>query len=242
MLCFCFVISLFFSTTLSYSYSSLFQSVGQYNNLPNIYGKDSLFAFSGLDGKSNEEFNFVATFTEQEYGLTFHTNTERNLTLIPDFTKASNVSVLVATGDVLLVTRDNQTFLLGLAFSAWHTLVGMTESDSLVSVELEDSEWDSDEGCWITEDSFVGGIALANYTQESGIVTISVSFGMDKDEACTRALVGLKQDFTDTVEARLAIYQDVPELDDPGKDRLLKKCISVMKVKPQCLNCSFLFR
>ncbi|GEM_PF-5542412 len=74
------------------------------SNIPNIYGKGTIFAFSGLDGLTNVASEFVATFTDEPYGLVFHTPTQRILNVtLPDTTDSKTA---VATGDVLWVTHN----------------------------------------------------------------------------------------------------------------------------------------
>ncbi|KAH3761998.1 FAD-dependent oxidoreductase [Pelomyxa schiedti] len=201
-------------------------SVG-YANVPDVYGGGELFAFSGLDGESNEAHDFVGAFSSTAYGVDFAYVTAPTAVSFGMSTgQLADSDVVVATGDVLyVIDGTTQQDLLGLAFSAWHTLTGFVSGS--VSVALESSSWHSDLGCWIVSDLLrTESIALTNTSQG----TIGVAYGRSVSEACDRATEGAGGDFSEVMDARLSSFSVLPQLSDPGKDRLLKKCFSVMKV------------
>ena len=58
----------------------------------------------------------------------------------------------------------------------------------------------------------------------------ALSYGKSVAQARQRAEAGMELEVGDEVSKRLAAYRNVPALKSPERDRLLKKCFSVMKV------------
>ncbi|MGG1550164.1 amylo-alpha-1,6-glucosidase [Paenibacillus ferrarius] len=203
--------------------------------MPNIWGEGALFAFSGLDGETDTQSQFVATAGVDGYDLLIHTPTRRLLKLRP----ADIGEVLIATGDVLLADTAGGEIMM--TYAAWHTLIGRLPENRSASVEFVD---DGDahkaelivrmEPCsdgstlTITEDCTNGDVIVLLLAADER--TWSLAFGKHATEATNRAISAIRLDWQQVVEDRLSVYNKLPELSDPARARLLKKCLSVMKV------------
>lgn len=185
-------------------------------NPPNLWGEGAIFAFSGLDGQTNTESQFVATFAAEPCSLLIHTPRRRVLTI----TLPESGPVIVATGDVLVV--DTPAGELALTFSDWHTIVGTIPSGTQLSVAFEDEAATGP----VSVDTANNDV-LSLYREGQ---RLALAYGTSATEASIRAKVGLTVDLTETIQDRLALLANLPQLDWPERDRLLKKCVSVMKV------------
>ena len=191
-------------------------------NMPDIWGEGAIFAFSGIDGDTDTSSGFTATCAADEYGLLFHTPRRRLL----DIRVEGRRNVRIATGDVLVVDLADEEPLI-VTYGAWHTLIGEAPEGVHLRLGFEDgSEADWRKPFWITEDSNNRDV-LALIVRAG---RFALSYGRDVDEARWRAASALEMSLPDEVSKRLAVYGRLPELQPPARDRLLKKCLSVMKV------------
>jgi len=195
--------------------------LSDYDHLPDVWGEGALFGLSGLDGDTNTESGFVASYAERPYGLLFHTPRRRRL----DITLPAEGTVRVATGDVLGVTTTHGDLLV--AFQGWHTLVGCVPPGTRVTLREENGAEAERRGqLWVSVDDEHGD-ALAVAERED---RFALGYGRDAGEACERAAAGLEADLGRTVTDRLAYLRNVDRLEVPMPDRLLHKAVSVMKV------------
>jgi hypothetical protein len=206
-----------------------------WTNMPDMWGEGALFAFSGLDGETDTRSQFVASVGSVGYDLLIHTPSRRLLKLrITDFGK-----VRIATGDVLISETDRGEMML--TYAAWHTLIGHLPEDGDVALAFVDdglenrhgmrlrTEVRSDGGkLTITEDAGNGDVIALLLAADERSWTLA--FGMNSAEATDRAVDALRLDRYLEAEERLSVYANLPELRDPSRARLLKKCLSVMKV------------
>ena len=191
------------------------------NNLPDIWGEGALFAFSGMDGETNVSSGFVAAFARERYGLLFQTPRRRLL----DITLHHEGTTRIATGDVLAVETLQGDLVV--TFSHWHTLISFTPDDTRLQLSLEGGPvalWQNP--FWVSEAEENRDV-LALVEQEG---RFALSYGQSVSQARQRARAGLEVEVADEVAKRLAIYDKTPALESTEEDRLLKKCVSVMKV------------
>lgn len=207
----------------------------RWTNMPDIWGEGALFAFSGLDGATDTRSQFVAAAGSTGYDLLIHTSARRLLKLrTSDFGK-----VRIATGDVLL--SDTAKGEIMMTYAAWHTLIGHLPEEGEAALEFVDdgvaitseliqrNEIRSDGGkLTITEDVGTGDV-IALLVAADGR-SWALAFGTHSAEAIDRAAEAIQLDRHQVAEERLAVYTKLPELKDPARARLLKKCVSVMKV------------
>jgi glycogen debranching enzyme len=200
---------------------SLSHLLSGYQNLPDVWGEGALFAFSGIDGETNTSSGFVATYARDKYGLLFHTPRRRRL----DIALAEGGTPRIALGDVYAAEASSGALVV--AFSAWHTLVGALPRDAHLRLRFEDgadAEWW--EPFWVSQDA-QNHDALILVKRDG---RFALAYGRSIDKASRRTEAGLELDPLDEAARRLAFYRDVPALESPATDRLLKKCLSVMKV------------
>ena len=67
-------------------------------HLPDLWKEGALFAFSGYDGQTDSNSQFVATVGAKEISLLFHTPKRRWL----QFDVPHSGEIRIATGDVML--------------------------------------------------------------------------------------------------------------------------------------------
>ena len=196
--------------------------LASYGTLPDIWGEGALFAFSGIDGETQSRSGFVLTFGPRMFSLLIHTPARR----VVDIRLVQPGVVRAATSDLLMV--DTPAGELVLAFAAWHTLVGALPTGAQAALQFEDTPVPGgDVGEYWVSDDAEHGDALVMLTRQGRFV---LAYGRTAEEAENRAETGLFRDLKRVVDERLAFYEKLPRLLFPAKDRLLKKCASVMKV------------
>lgn len=193
----------------------------EYRNMPDKWGEGAIFAYSGMDGPTDSQSGFVATFVESKFDLLIHTSEKRYFRIKP---KNEGV-VRIATGDVVSVETQKGDLLY--TYSEWHTLVGMYPNDVKLSLE-------SAEGKLFP---IVNGLttSIDESSQETLVLMerdgkFSLSYGSTLQEAMNRSQVGIEEDVRSIVKQRLYPFKTIPEMSSNEKSRLLKKCFSVMKV------------
>ena len=205
--------------------SALLESSTQ--NLPDIWGEGALLAFSGMDGATQSASDFVGSLGSEMGTILFHTPKRRVFRL----KLTSPVRPRIVTGDVLGLETARGDCLL--TYAAWHSLVGHLPVGSTVDLEMEsgqparpnDSAGGSTER-WITEDAQAPDSLVL---MQSGR-RIALSYGRTVEQALRRAERSLTRNIHRTADSRLCAYSLLPALRDPERDRLLKKCLSVMRV------------
>ena len=190
--------------------------IKQNQNLPDIWGEGLLFAFSGLDGPTQSASGFTLTAHNRPYSFLIHTPKRHILEIVVE----EIGYVLAATSDVLAVQFDDD--LLLITFSAWHSVVGFLPS--YIDLRLVDKT----RGCSRT---------ISGASQKEGVLKIEfrgnrfcLSYGDDVQIAQERALAGLDMDAEAIAETNLMKYSNLPTLNNDKHDRLMKKCLSVMRV------------
>lgn len=197
------------------------ETLAKYGTFPDIWGEGALFAFSGVDGETQSRTGFVLTFGPRQFSLLVHTPARR----VVDIRLAQPGSVRAATGDVLVV--ESPAGELVLSFAAWHTVVGTLPAGAQASLQFEDTPVPGEAGEYWVSDDAEHGDALVLLVRQG---RIALAYGHTAEEAENRAENGLFRDLKQVVDDRLAFYTALPRLLFPAKDRLLKKCASVMKV------------
>jgi hypothetical protein len=193
----------------------------RYVGLPDVYGEGALFAFSGLDGPTCAMDAWTATLTERRFGLLIHT--PRRAVLKIEVPSPSRVRLV--TGDAVIAESINGPLVL--AYSDGQTLVGCCPRDASVHLEMEgptDAAGNSDETL-LKDLGNQNGLLLRRSGERFAVV-----YGRADGELKERAARALDLDPIGTAEERLRFLAGVPSLTDPNRDRLLKKCFSVMKV------------
>lgn len=175
--------------------------------LPDVWGEGALFAFSGMDGQTNEKASFVASLGADN-DLIFHLSDRRIL----KFHVSGPVVPQIILNDLLILDCDAGRIVV--AWSDWHTVVGQCPSNVKITLTAINDEKSSDE------------VILHRYKEQ-----FAVSFGKKLQEAELRTQTGLNLNVDEIVASRLNVYE---KIDDPSLDKdarkLRLKCFSVMKV------------
>ncbi|HNT76127.1 MAG TPA: trehalase family glycosidase [Anaerolineae bacterium] len=214
------------------------------DHFPNLWGEGALFAFSGMDGPTDTLSQFVATFAAERYGLLIHTPRRRLL----DVTLAEDGDVRIAAGDVLAV--DTPRGALVIAYAAWHTLVGALPEGARVGLRFEDEDFTAETQRTQRTDKSVESVQSVDENYGNALVLrvsgdrFALAYGCTVDQAEARAAEGLRADVGQCVKDRLRLYAsfstDSTDLNGflsvesvqsvENYARLLKKCVSVMRV------------
>ncbi|CAH1222601.1 hypothetical protein PAECIP111891_05377 [Paenibacillus allorhizoplanae] len=206
-----------------------------WTNMPDIWGEGALFAFSGLDGETDTRSQFVATVGSAGYDLLIHTPERRLLTLrTADFGK-----VRIATGDVLISETDRGEMMM--MYAAWHTLIGHLPEDGDVALAFVDDGLENTNGLTMRTEilSDGGQLTITEDVGKGDVIALllaaderswTLAFGTNAAEATDRAVDALLLDRHQVMRERLNLYARLPVVRDPERARLLKKCLSVMKV------------
>ncbi|NLG28939.1 MAG: hypothetical protein GX557_13585 [Chloroflexi bacterium] len=197
------------------------QVLAHCGHLPDVWGEGALFAFSGLDGPTDTLSGWVGTYAHEPYGLLFHTPRRRCL----DLTCAGDTQPRVCTGDVLGV--DTPAGALLVAYSAWHTLVGLVPAGARLTLRMEAGPAAEErDGMQVSIDpQGRDAVALARADRR-----LALAYGRSAAEAACRAREGLASDACAVASQRLAPYRSLPRLAEPRWDRLLRKAASVLRV------------
>jgi len=186
-----------------------------------------LFASSGFDGPTDSTARFVATVTGRastsgrtELKLDFHPATARAVTIA--LTDPAEFDV--AVGD-LIAARVGQSRLI-LTFAAWHTMVIEVSEDAGVTF-IDDTGTPHPIDGPTTEHDDAGNDAVCVNRLGRRVV---VAYGRSIDEAHARCAAGRDADIDKLSRDRLRWYEIIPAPADDRDAKLLRKCVSVMRV------------
>jgi len=191
-----------------------------------------LFGFSGMDGATDEEADFVGVATGAGYSLKFcGLKTQRTLILKAP---SENNTVNVATGDVLVVQNHERVLGNGLVTMAWASagvLIGAVPPGSEVSLDKAQI-WNHSGPAGVTCDVHEAKEDTLAFCSSPS--TLQTSWALARSAIGTEDAVKLAQSAIgnmqlDAVVAdRLFSYQALPQV---GKyQMMLAKSLSVMRV------------
>jgi hypothetical protein len=202
-------------------------------NPPDVWGEGGLFASSGMDGATVTASGAVASLWSPAFDLLLHLQQPHRLRL-----RASRGAVArVVTGDTLAVRTVEGALVV--VWAAWHTLVGEVPPD--VQVQLA-----PDDRAPVTGWGLAYGKLPHQHVALARTVggRFAVGFGTSEGEAQIRAQAGLRHDPWQVAAQRMRALRDLRARADDrftggtslvapwttGQERLLNKCLSVMRV------------
>ena len=193
------------------------------SSLPDIWAEGIIFGFSGFDGVTDAGSGFVATVGDRRWSLLFHTSQKRKL-LVEAHTEGE---VVAATNDLLAADFGTCGELV-MVWTAWHTLGGVLPDKAEASCGFLGRGFEAacEDSPIILPDGEAGGCTALMVRGSR----FSFSYGTSEAGAVERAKKGLEGDLKSEIAGKTAFFLNLPTLSDPGRDRLLKKCASVMKV------------
>ncbi|MDO9541792.1 MAG: hypothetical protein Q7J98_05660 [Kiritimatiellia bacterium] len=195
-------------------------------NLPNIWKEGLLFAFSGLDGKTDWYHPFVASTLPSPGALLFHTNPQRKIIFSGKKPKNRNEDIIAS--DLIFFSQP----LLSFLFLDKDTLIGQVHP-SLIPMVYS--------GKGIREKREKNSIfqsAPRSYTvlllkKNQKMTKFAYAFDSKNiKNALSKAGKGLKVGFTSEKRKKLAFFKKSPKLKFPRSilERTYSKALSVLKV------------
>jgi glycogen debranching enzyme len=174
-----------------------------------------------MDGETSVSSGFVATFGREPYNLLFHLPKRRLLEIHLSLPSQPRL----VTHDVVALQGEIGDLLM--AYSAWHTLVGVLPFATEMRLRCEDGMRSYfHRPCWVSQDEDHGDVVVLNRREDRFVL----AYGTSLEEALARVEAGIQLDVTEVARERLATYHKLPNLSSPEKNRLLKKAWSVMRV------------
>ncbi len=179
--------------------------------LHNQYGYGQLFCFSGLDGETSRNDDFVGMFLSEPITIRFHFDSTVTLKLPLD----ENAVFNAVTGDVLV----GNDFLVG--FINRRTIVGKSAKKPIVLTEASSEREQIGNTEKIKTD--FGGVFYLTVEEKDGWYYFNFSYGVqDFSIWLDESLDGLK-------EKRLAYFAALPVCKEEKYEGLYYKCLSINK-------------
>lgn len=194
-------------------------NIKYYETLPDVWSEGALFAYSGVDGPTCTASGFVATLLEKPFGLLIHTPMRRMIRFL--LKGSGNTDCLL--GDMAAIVTSLGNF--GLAYSEWHTIIGIFPEQAEVSVVREFGLWETMDGTAISVDEDTHDAVVLKAVGSR----LAICYGDCLEQAMGRLDDALKLDFETVAIERMKFTGTVMGLTDKYQ-ALLMKCLSVMKV------------
>jgi len=189
--------------------------------IPNLWGQGQLFAFSGLDGKTNVRESFSGNLSGDRIGIRFGLKKKRELAIVGF--KSPDLKFNAVCGDY--ICADTKNGKIKIIFYNAHTIIGEI-TENLTAVVFT-------EGRFIRE--VVGNIAIQN-TDDGDYTAIctegtrfAFAYSKVKEEALRFIKDGLKADITKEEEKKKAYFEKYSNA--KRNEALYAKCLSVMKTQ-----------
>jgi putative isomerase len=196
--------------------------------LPNVWGDNILFAFSGMDGETSWAHPMVALTRSDPPGLVFPWY---DVTLhFPDGTRVRETRL--AGNDVLdldLVDSQGQGIAWRVTYLDRRTLLGETSPALLPVIEGPEDRT----------------MALVTRPHGDGLRFALAHYAGGKDVARQNAWAALNADFEALFASRLSFFERLPPLPEdtsPQMARLYAKACSVLKVNTMTPECKIVHR
>lgn len=196
--------------------------------LPNVWGRGAIFAFSGLDGINTHRHSMCAQLMGERIGFFFEATAAELYLRLTGTRWTQEVRFSVVCSDLIEGTLSDKPF--GFAYADQRTLIGYVPTEEAVPIFRADLA---------EEKPFDGGTAFlcdgawfAFASQKDGTQTrFALCRHEEWDGARRGACDALALDFDSIAEMRRAFFDCVPALRTatPSEQKTLAKCFSVMK-------------
>jgi glycogen debranching enzyme len=183
---------------------------------PNVWARNGLFAFSGLDGNTDYYRPFVGSLLPDQVGVYLHVNPPCVLRW-PDSPQVLDRRRSVVAGDCLVLYREGEERpFLTCAFLDQYTLVGRGAAPELTSAA--------------PVRSFVPDPAGTVVVRAQGD-RFACAFGETQEDAARAADEALAESPEEVVEARLAVLRGLPQppFEDDARRGAYYKAFSILK-------------
>ncbi len=179
--------------------------------LHNQYSYGQLFCFSGLDGKTSRNDDFVGMFLDEPITIRFHFDSTITLR-IP---MGKRVDFNAVTGDML----DGEDFLV--CFLNRNTIVGKSPVEPLILTE-EESARARVSGVEKIQTAF-GGVFYLATEKKGGYYYFTFSYGNEEVKILS------DQELETLKKQRYAYFENLPKCAERKYEKLYYKCLSINK-------------
>ena len=176
--------------------------------LHNFYGYGQLFCFSGLEGATSRDYDFVGMMMDEPISIRFHFDNAVTLKI-----PMENPIFKAVTGDML----DGENFLI--QFIDCNTICGRTPVQPLVLTE-EEAKRDTQGDVLRLETE--EGVFYLTTKKEGGMYAFSFSFNQVAPIVSETELQALRA-------KRYAYFDKIPACKEEKYEQLYSKCISIQK-------------
>lgn len=188
------------------------------------WGQGQLFAFSGLDGKTDFKNDLVGTLSADRISIIFHTKVRRELAIVGH--GAKNITFSAVTGDYINVTFD-ETHNACFVFYKNGVVVGSFPENSFLTVFCEGEILSEDTENGVTVHNTGDGQVTA-LAKRDGRFCFALS--TDRATAVEKAVSGLSMDLNNLCAEKEAYYNG-KTISDKRFKGLYSKCVSIMKTQ-----------
>ncbi len=196
--------------------------------LPNVWGRGALFAFSGLDGINTHSDSLCAQLMGEHIGFVFEATTAELYLRLIGTRWTQEVRFSTVCSDLIEGTLDDKGF--GFTYADQRTIVGFAPSDEAVPIFRADlaEEKPFEGGTSFLCDGFWFAFASV---QDGEQTRFALCRHKDWESAKNGACAALAIDFNAIAEKRRAFFACMPTLTTatPAEQKTLAKCFSVMK-------------
>ena len=198
------------------------------NNIPDIWGAGSIFAYSGLDGESTFKNSLAGYLKSDKIGVIFDCRTAVELSF--DIKQAGDVEYMLAASDAVhFITRHNENHNKQACFMFLNenTIVGFFHENAIPYINLGSEKCENPEEGIMVYSSQGEHIA---FIKDNNRFALCVSRKSESD-AKDKAKTGLCADIGDLLDKKYAYFEALPKpiLDSRITEKTLAKCFSIMK-------------
>ena len=188
----------------------------------NIWSQGQLFAFSGLDGKTDYKNDFTGILSGDRIGIKFFTKIRRELAIVGFGAKELKFDCVLS--DCICAQTDKGT--LNVVFQERNLVVGNMPKDAVATVFAEGV---------VSVEKISDQVTVLGDGEEFTTLAVegdrfSFAFGNTLQESVLLAEKGLGIGVETAVQNKLEYYAR-HTLDDEKYGRLYSKCVSVMKTQ-----------
>ena len=205
-------------------------NVEQYNmRLPNIWGEGSLFAYSGIDGKTDWYHPFIGTFMSDRLGVIFHLRGRRQL-WCGQFLKEMDISNNIIVSDLIDVTIEDSP--IWFVFINKDIVLGKTDLRYPPKTTIENQADVEFKPNTIIQ-SYKGEHTTLLWEEHGNVIKFAYAFdASSRDKAISKAQRALSTDIEEEHKKKLAFYQRLvrPKFLEDRYERAYYKAFSVLKV------------
>ncbi|HBT64051.1 MAG TPA: hypothetical protein DEB10_05250, partial [Ruminococcaceae bacterium] len=202
---------------------------------PKIWGHGSLFAFSGLEGDTSFNDNFVGTLCSDKIGVLFNTNFRRELSFC--LKEVKDVKFDIVASDIISgAVKDSKTdseMKFAIAFYSKDIVIGAGNSSAIPKVSCE---FENMENTYCQDNILINAIdgeyTAFNKIEDNWNIKFAFSYSrQSKEDAVEKVKSALNIDLNKVIRDKLEFYENLPKVEkvNNGMEQTLYKCFSILK-------------